>query len=107
MVTELGAKSLLSDDRFTETYVHHRIERGYGPYRIRQELAQRGVAAEAVDEALDHAGVDWQEQVQLVRAKKFGAEIPRDRREQARQSRFLQQRGFSADQIRRVFRSRD
>ena len=34
-----------------------------------------------------------------TRERKFGAELPRDFKEKARQMRFLQYRGFEQDQI--------
>jgi len=37
-----------------------------------------------------------------VRARKFGPGVPQDRKERARQARFLQYRGFSTDHIRAV-----
>ena len=35
-----------------------------------------------------------------MRRKRFGAEVPRDYRERARQARFLEYRGFASSQIR-------
>jgi regulatory protein len=63
------------------------------------------VPAEQVESALDELEVDWQEELAAVRARKFGHEPPSDLKEQARQSRFLQQRGFSGEQISRLFRT--
>jgi len=103
----LAAKSLLSDERFSETYVHHRIAKGYGPLRIRHELAQRGVAAQLIEQALEQADVDWPQHLAGVRAGKFGNRMPAGFPEQARQGRFLQQRGFSTEDIRRLFRNLD
>ena len=37
-----------------------------------------------------------------ARTRKFGPEIPKDRKERAKQARFLQYRGFSNDHIRAV-----
>lgn len=104
MLAALTAEGLQSDERFTESYVHHRIERGYGPVRIRQELRERGVSPETIDMVLAAADADWQANLAGVRRKKFGKAVPSDYEEQARQSRFLYSRGFSAEQIRRLFR---
>jgi len=103
----LAAKSLLSDERFCESYVHHRITRGYGPLRIRHELVQRGVDAQLIEQVLDQADVDWRRHLAEVRAGKFGSRMPAGFAEQARQGRFLQQRGFSTEDIRRLFRTRE
>ena len=103
----LSREGLLSDERFVEAFVHGRIERGQGPVRIRAELRQRGVSDEAIDAWLDARDPAWLERAEAVRRRKFGAERPTDHRELARQSRFLQYRGFTAEQTRRVLRHDD
>ena len=45
----------------------------------------------------------WLERAREVREKKFGRESPRDFKERSRQMRFLQQRGFTSEQIRGAF----
>jgi regulatory protein len=42
-----------------------------------------------------------------VREKRFGLAQPRDFRERSRQMRFLQQRGFSSEQISSAFQDGD
>jgi regulatory protein len=68
--------------------------------RIRMELREKGVAAEAIDEALEAAETDWVLAAREARRRKFGVSSPTDLRERARQARFLQYRGFSSEQIR-------
>lgn len=63
------------------------------------ELRERGFAAEQVAELIDECGIDWCERAAQVRTKKFGASMPRDFRERARQMRFLHYRGFSGEHI--------
>ena len=60
--------------------------------------------AELAGACIEQAGVDWVERLRGLRVKKFGRKLPADYSEQARQSRFLQSRGFVADDIRRLFR---
>ena len=103
----LRSEGLQSDARFAETWVHHRIERGYGPLRIRQELRQRGVPADLIDRYLDEKDPDWIARLSELRRRKYGTATPSSYREQARQSRFLYQRGFSSEHIRRLFRADD
>lgn len=105
MLAELGREGLQSDARFTEAWVHQRKERGYGPVRIRQELRDRGVPAELIELNLDESDAEWYPRLLEVRRKKYGTSPPSSYREQARQSRFLYQRGFSSEQIQRLFRS--
>jgi len=105
VVTRLTTKRLVSDDRFTSSFVHHHAQRGQGPIRIRAELRQQGIANEAIESALEIADIDWIAQVQAVRRRKFGGALPRSLPERAKQARFLQYRGFSADQIRAALKA--
>lgn len=99
----LEAHAYLSEQRFVESRVHVRSAR-YGNLRIRQEMASHGVALDAQteqhlrDTEFDRAQQAWQ--------RKFNA-LPQDVGERARQSRFLANRGFSPDVIRRVLRHGD
>ncbi len=102
-VAELKRQDLVSDQRFAEALVHSRMQRGYGPYRIRQELRQRGVHDAAIDDCLDVRGQQWLVRLREVREKKFGAQRPGSYREWSQQAKFLQRRGFSAEQIHQVF----
>ena len=96
----LERSGTLAAARFTESFIRSRLVKGQGPVRIRAELAERGVAEEQAAELLRDADVDWLDTARAVRRKRFGAEPPRDFRERARQARFLQYRGFTADQVR-------
>ena len=58
------------------------------------------MTAAEVDAALEAAAEDWAAIAREVRRKRFGVSPPGDYRERARQARFLQYRGFSAEQIR-------
>jgi regulatory protein len=107
VLATLAARRLQSDDRYAETLVTSRIGRGQGPVRIRRELAEQGVPAPAIDEALLGCEADWFELARDVRRRRFGAEVPADWKERARQARFLEYRGFSGDQIRHALGSED
>jgi regulatory protein len=96
----LRAHHYLSDERFVESRIHARVSR-YGNLRIRQELAQHGLAlatdtAQALkDSELERATEVWR--------RKFGQPAA-DAADRARQSRFLAHRGFSAEVIAAVLR---
>ena len=107
VVTELAREGLQNDGRFTESYVHNRLGKGFGPLRIILELRQRGVGEDLIDLYLDRSAQEWLRRASLVRQKRFGSRLPMTYKEQARQSRFLQQRGFSSDQIHRIFNTGD
>lgn len=100
VVMALTDEGTLSDGRFAELYTRGRFERGFGPLRIAAELRERGLAQPLIEVALaDYAGY-WQDSAYRQRHKRFGRHAPREFGERARQMRFLQQRGFSGEQIR-------
>ena len=103
----LVEENLLSDERFVESFVHSRRERGSGPRKIAAELAQKGVSDSLISRYLDERSPLWIERAAEVRARKFGALLPDDFKEKARQMRFLQQRGFTTEQIQSVVRDND
>jgi Uncharacterized protein conserved in bacteria len=104
VVQKLAGKRLVSDERFTSSFVHHHAKRGQGPVRIRAELRQQGIADPQVEEALRSADIDWVQLAREVRRRKFGATAPRSLGERAKQARFLQYRGFDAEQLHAAFR---
>lgn len=105
VLTALESEGLLSDARFAETFVWSRFQRGSGPQKIHAELRERGVDEVLIDSSIEALADDWQALLREVREKKFGRALPGDFRERSRQMRFLQQRGFTAEQIGRVFRN--
>jgi Uncharacterized protein conserved in bacteria len=104
VIQKLTGKRLVSDERFTSSFVHHHAKRGQGPVRIRAELRQQGIADSQAEEALRSAEVDWVQLAREVRRRKFGTSPPRSPGERAKQARFLQYRGFDAEQLRAAFR---
>ena len=99
----LAEEGLLSEARYLESFVRMRANAGYGPLRIREELAQRGLAREVIEQALRDSGFDWNAQLYEVWQRKFG-KLPGDQREKARQGRFLSYRGYSLEMIGRLLR---
>ena len=103
-VSELISDGLLSDSRFAEAFVYSRFKKGSGPQKIHAELRQRGIDAALISASMDAVGEQWRERAREVREKKFGQESPRDFKELSRQMRFLQQRGFTSEQINGAFK---
>ncbi|HMV00371.1 MAG TPA: recombination regulator RecX [Rhodocyclaceae bacterium] len=99
LLENLEASQLLSDHRYARQRVVSRSPR-LGNARLRQELKASGVDEEAIAAALPEAG-DEVERCRAVWSRKFGV-VPGGAEERARQQRFLQYRGFSADAIRRA-----
>lgn len=100
ILSELEGRGLLSDARFAEEYVRARYNRGYGPVRIRAELRERGVDDATASRYLDDPELDWQAAAVEARAKRFGGQPARDAEHRRREQRFLNYRGFTAEQIR-------
>ncbi len=103
VLAALIQENLLSQDRFIENYIHFRRAKGFGPIRIHAELTQRGISEELIDHHLKIADNAWFDHVQDVWRKRFKNEMPRDMKTRAKQMRFLYARGFTIEQINRVF----
>ncbi|MGB0360338.1 MAG: regulatory protein RecX [Endozoicomonas sp.] len=103
VLNRLREERLQCDDRFIESYIYSRQQRGYGPVRIKSELFQKGVNSELISHYLLEQNKYWDKLAKEVKEKKFGATSPKNMKEHARQIRFLVQRGFSMEQIYSVF----
>jgi len=100
LIAELTREGVLDDARFAENYVAYHVGRGQGPLRIAAALRKLGLEEALADRALS-SGWDWSALARKVQRTKFGRP-PSDWTQRARQARFLQYRGFSADHIRAV-----
>jgi len=100
VLAQLQTDNLLSDARFTESFIRSRMNKGYGELRIKQELKQRGISNELIEHYLpDECDEIWLELAEQVREKKFSSTLPTDKNNMMKQVRFLQYRGFSQSQI--------
>ena len=106
-VAALVSEGLVSDERFIEALLHARRACGYGPLYIRRELEEKGIGREAIGRWLDPADREWLDDLRQVQKKKFRGRKPTSLAERAKQTRFLQSRGFSHEQIRTVLGSDD
>ena len=107
VLSVLEREGWLNDVRFAEAFIRARRERGYGPMRIRAELRERGVVGEVIDACLDMRDPDWLRPLEQVWTKRFRARKGADFAERARQLRFFQARGYTAEQIRAVIGRRE
>ena len=71
----LAEEGLLSESRYIESFIRGRAGSGYGPLRIREELAQRGLPRAEIEAALQASGYDWNEHLQQLWQRRFG-ELP-------------------------------
>ncbi len=99
VISDLIEHRFLDDARYAAHFASYHAERGHGPLRIRRDLAGFDLEDTLIEAALESAG-DWAQRAREVRIRKFGLSVPKNWRDKARQARFLQYRGFSADHIR-------
>jgi len=98
-ITRLIENNLLSEERFTESYINMRKRRGYGPMRIAQELSQRGVAEEDFSDYLDRNNSEWRLVMRDQYIKKYGQQLAVEYAEKAKRAKYLQSRGFPLDWV--------
>lgn len=58
-VERLAGQGYQDDQRFAESFARDRTSAGYGPVRIRVELASHGLAEDAIASALAACEADW------------------------------------------------
>ena len=100
VLDELQARDFISEARVVESVINRRAGR-FGASRIKYELLNKGLGAEAVADAVDRLKSSELERAQGIWRKKFGGPAL-DAAGRARQMRFLAARGFAGDVIRRV-----
>ena len=105
VLDQLEQSGLLSDARFAESFVSSRAAR-VGNARLRYDLRAKGIAEELIAAALPDDADSEAGRAREVWRRKFDAR-PADRADYARQARFLQQRGFAADVIRKVLKEQE
>ena len=123
-IERLHSEGLQSDERLVEAFIRSRVNRGNGPVKIRHELRGKGVNEDLIQQCMDIMEPDWVSLARDVLVRRYGNSndstslsdidldegidssqpMPIDAKERGRRSRFLQQRGFSFDQIRYLFR---
>jgi regulatory protein len=111
VLDRLAAEGSLNESRMAETYVAERVRKGFGPLRIRRELKEKGLSDAAIAPHLDPMAGDWPDRLAEAHDRRFGpgapSDAPCDRSELARRARFLEQRGFPSEAIRRFLRWND
>ena len=102
-IERLLEKDYLSDTRFAESACRHRANRGYGWRYIANELKQKGVCSTIIQQLQKNCEIDWYLQAELAYNKRFGerrvVDAKTTQKQQAKEIRFLQYRGFSHDEI--------
>lgn len=103
VLDELKTRNWLSDKRFAESYVSDHKSK-YGSVKLAYDLRQRGIDDSIIDACLATFLDNELAQAKNVWQKKFG-NSPNSLSEKAKQTRYLQSRGFAPETIRTVMRN--
>lgn len=100
VLDELQAKDFINEGRVVESVINRRAAR-FGASRIRYELQNKGLGAQAVADAVASLKDSELDRARDIWRRKFDGPAP-DAAGRAKQMRFLAARGFGGDVIRRV-----
>jgi len=99
VLDELIENNYVSDERFAESYVRSRANRGFGPIKIRMELKNKGISNQLIAEYLDMDSAIWLDSARNQYHKKYGDDAISDYNTWTKRARFMQSRGFTAEHI--------
>ncbi|WNV06209.1 regulatory protein RecX [Candidatus Methylospira mobilis] len=102
VIDELGGADWQNDERFVSDFVRSRTNRGWGPQRILFALRERGIAGSLLKSCLQHQDFDLR--IFETYTRKYGSGAPATTREAGACARFLAQRGYTQEQIRKLFK---
>lgn len=102
IVEELKTKGLQSDYRFCESFVNSK-KRKFGLQKISYELKQKEIDDFLIEEFVDTLRDEEYESARLVWKKKYTS-LPSDLNEKNKQIKFMQNRGFSFDTIKKIIK---
>src|SRR5690606_8510227 len=97
VIESLSEDGWQSDQRFAESLARSRASGGYGPLRIRAELAQHKVPSELIVSVIISCVIDLNACAPELLARRCGRTPTRDSNEQGRRVHFLQRCGFDLD----------
>lgn len=100
----LEEQGWLDEGRFIEGFVRSRVQRAYGPLRIKAELAQRGIERSRAERALEALQDEWPAIAEQALRHRFGTSVPATPDDHRRFRDFLLRRGFVAEQVARLVR---
>ncbi|MFM2590996.1 recombination regulator RecX [Vibrio sp. TBV020] len=89
----------LDDLRYARSQIRQHVNKGHGEQRVKQELYQKRVSELIVTQAIECEPQDWFELARQAAEKKFKGQKAADRKEYAKQVRFMQYRGYTFEQI--------
>ena len=99
LLDDFQQRNWQSDQRFAESFLNSRYQRGLGPMRLKQEMRDKGLANDVIQLALESLEVDWYQLAFDVAQKKSNSLKESDPNKKQKLFRFLAYRGFNSDQI--------
>ena len=90
----LSRQDFQNDERFAMALARSRQAAGYGPVRIRAEMAQHSLATEVISEAIAALPGDWLETAQGLVARRYLRKIQSNPAQSRKAVDFLLRRGF-------------
>jgi regulatory protein len=96
LVEALVDENLVSDERFTDSFVRVRLQRLQGPMKIKAALRSKGVSDALISSRLYDSGIDWKDLASQWLERQQAGEISFD--EKKKYYRRLVNRGFAHDQ---------
>lgn len=107
VVDRLARQGWQDEARFAATLARTRASAGYGPLRIRAELAMHGLRGEQVAAALAACETDWREAAHALVARRFPVVSLQDPKQRRKAIELLMRRGFDrADAFAAVYPTR-
>ena len=108
---DLAARGLQCDVRFAESYTRMRVNRGFGPNKVRADLQLRKLTREVIEDAISENDANWSDNAYNALLKKFGdpdnhfgrvtaqQNFGSSASDRARMQRFLHSRGYNPSDI--------
>ncbi|MFY2764366.1 regulatory protein RecX [Arenimonas sp. MALMAid1274] len=96
-IEKLAGLGFQDDARFASSFARDRASAGYGPVRIRQELAGHGLDRDQVQCALDTCDTDWRQSARMQVDRRFRSAELADPARRRKAVEFLLRRGFDQD----------
>jgi regulatory protein len=93
-IEKLAGLGYQDDLRFATAFARDRAHSGYGPVRIRQELAGHGLPRDAVEQAIEACETDWPASARSLIDKRHRPETLADPARRRKAVDFLLRRGF-------------
>ena len=104
-IDKLSAAGWQDDARFADLLVRSRANAGYGPVRIRAELATHALDSGVIAAAIEGFNVDWLYNAKDLLRRRHPAALAGGRTAQRKAADFLMRRGFAMEQVMAALRA--